>query len=280
MSRSVFGLAALVATLSFASVAAAQDARQLEVDQLPPEIRQLVLAIMTQPRVSPGVAFGSPVGFGARRGDYFFGLNAATSAQDPDAPSSDNDFIGDLALDGSLTAGIGMGDPQQSVGVEVAVNVTSLTDHFADSGAVAVKLHRSIGSLGSLSIGTENDLAWGDMKHAVDRTSSTKFISYSHYFQLGDQWNSGGLMFTFGAGDGRLGQVDDPEDVAPFVSVGYAFNRRASVIIDYAGESTNVAVSVVPWRTVPISAVLGLTDVSEQRADSEFAIGVGYSNRF
>lgn len=281
MSRSGFGLVALVVMTSLASVCAAQDARQLKADELPAEIRQLLQAIMTQPRVSPGVAFGSPVGFGARGGDYFFGVNAATSPQDPHARSSDNDFIGDLAMDGSIAAGIGIGDPRRNVGIELALNVTSLTDDFGDSGALAVKLHRSIGTRGAISIGTENDLAWGDVKDTVDRYTSTKFISYSHYFQLGSApLSSGGLMLTLGVGDGRLGRADDPEQVAPFMSIGYAFTRRTSVIVDYAGESTNVGLSIVPWRTLPISAVLGMTDVGERRADSEFAMGLGYSSRF
>src|SRR5690554_226401 len=137
-------LVALIVMSSLARVCEAQDAQQLEVDELPAEVRELLQGSMARPRVSPGVAFGSPMGFGASGGDYFFGVNGATSPENPNAPGDDNDFIGDLALDGSMAAGFGIDDPRRNVGIEVAVNVTSLTDQFGDSGAVAIKVHRAI----------------------------------------------------------------------------------------------------------------------------------------
>lgn len=266
----------LAAALGLTGAGAAGAAESVSIDDLPPELRQLVQAIISQPRVSPGVAFGSPIGFGAAQGDYFFGLNGAT------ASSLNNDFIGDLDADGSLAAGFGLGDPSRYVGVEVAVNVISLTDDFGDSGAVALKVHRNIGERGALAVGTENTLAWGEAEDVADATTSTEFISYSHYFQLNpdNPMNPGGLMLTVGVGDGRLGQEDDPTDFAPFVSVGYSITRQFSVIADYAGEMTNVGMSFVPWRDVPLSFVVGATDVSEERGDTEFAFGVGYSGRF
>ena len=258
----------------------AADLGAISVDNLPPEIRELLLAIMTQPRVLPGVAFGSPIGFGARSGDYFFGVNGATTSGNK-AEGVDPDFIGDLDIDGSIAAGFGIGNPATAVGVEVAVNVISLTNEFGDSGSVAIKLHRNIGERGALSIGTENDLAWGEAKDYVRKHTSTKFVSYSHYFQLrNSSLNPGGLMVTLGAGDGRLGKVDDLKQVTPFVSVGYAWTRQFSTIVDYSGETTNLAVSIVPWRNLPIATVFGWSDIDEKRADSAFSFGLGYSSRF
>lgn len=243
--------------------------------ELPPELRQLVQAIVSQPRVSPGVVFGSPVGFGAATGDVFIGINGSTS-------ENQNDFIGDLDVDGSMAVGFGLGNPVEAVALEVAFNVISLTHAFGDSGAIALKLHKRVGQRGSIAIGTENTLAWGEAKDVVDATTDTQFISYSHYFQLnpGNAANPGGLMLTVGFGQGRLGQLDDPEDAAPFISAGYNITRQVSVIADYAGEAANVGVSVVPFRTIPVSVIVGATDVTEERGDTEFALGVGYSSRF
>ncbi|HEY6642194.1 hypothetical protein [Povalibacter sp.] len=288
--KRLIGLAASIAASLIGLASAAQGAEPslptaadqgaVTVADLPPEIRELLLAIMTQPRVSPGVAFGSPVGFGARGGDYFFGVNGATTSGNK-ADGVEPDFIGDLDIDGSFAAGFGIGNPATAVGVEVAVNVISLTNEFGDSGSAAIKVHRNIGERGALSIGTENDLAWGEAKDYVAKTTSTKFVSYSHYFQLRNSpRNPGGLMVTLGAGDGRLGEVDDPKQVTPFVSVGYAWTRQFSTIVDYGGETTNVAVSIVPWRTIPIATVFGWSDLEEKRADSTFSFGLGYSNRF
>jgi len=270
-------LAALAALALFSPVGTAQT---LDPEQLPPEIRQLLQAILTQPKVSPGVAFGSPIGFGARGGDYFFGVNGATTSGNRVA-GIENDFIGDLDIDGSITGGIGLGDPERFVGVELALNVISLTNDFGDSGALAVKVHRNIGTRGALSIGTENDLAWGEAKDFAERTTHTRFISYSHYFQTrANPMNPGGLMVTLGAGNGRLGTLDDPEDIAPFISIGYAITRRFSAIVDYAGETTNVGISIVPMYQLPVAVVLGVSDIKEKRSDSTVAFGLGYSSRF
>ncbi len=288
--KRLVGLAASIAASLIGLTSAAQGAERsqpsavdvgaITVESLPPEIRDLLLAIMTQPRVLPGVAFGSPIGFGARSGDYFFGVNGATTSGNR-VEGVDPDFIGDLDIDGSIAAGFGIGNPTTAVGVEVAVNVISLTNSFGDSGSVAIKLHRNIGQRGALSLGSENDLAWGEAKDYVERHTSTKFLAYSHYFQLrNNPLNPGGLMVTLGAGDGRLGKVDDPEQVTPFVSVGYAWTRQFSTIVDYSGETTNFAVSIVPWRTIPIATIFGWSDIVEKRADSTFSFGVGYSSRF
>lgn len=266
--------AAAVAVAVFAA-GAANAAEPVPQKELPPELRQLVQAIISQPRVSPGVTFGSPIGFGAAEGDVFFGINGAT------ASSLNNDFIGDIDVDGSMAVGFGIGDPVDAIGLEVALNIISLTDSFGDAGALAFKFHRKIGERGALAIGTENTVGWGAVDTIVDATTSTEFIAYSHYFTLRDDpMNPGGLMVNVGVGDGRLGQADDPEEIAPFVSVGYNITRQFSVIADYAGEAANIGISVVPWRDTPLSIVLGATDVTEERADTEFAFGIGYSAHF
>lgn len=273
--RNRFAAAAALAgaVLLFPGLAAAAD--PVPASELPPELRRLVQAIVSQPRVSPGVVFGSPVAFGASTGDVFIGINGATT----DGPG---DFIGGVDVDGSMAIGTGMGDPVEAVAVEMAVNIISLTDSFGDSGALALKLHRMVGDRGSIAIGTENSIAWGEAQDVVDATTETLYAAYSHYFQLNpdNPSNPGGLMITVGVGQGRLGQVDNPEDMAPFIAAGYNINRQVSVIADYSGEAANLGLSFVPFRQMPFSVVVGATDVTEERGDTEFAVGVGYTTRF
>lgn len=260
------------ALLSGAGIVAMGSAGAGEVvttQQLPPELQQLINAIMTQPQASPGVVFGSPVAFGARSGDWFAGLNGSTS-------DTRNDFIGDIDVDGSGVVGMGFGNPDENIGVELGLNIISLTDEFADSGALAAKLHRNIGDRGAIAIGTENSLAWGEAEDVADAVGTTEFISYSHYFNAGGK----GLMLTVGAGDGRLGSKDDPEDVAMFAALGYAFTSQLSAILDYSGETTNVGLSFVPWTDTPFTVLIGATDLSEERGDTEFAVSVGYSGSY
>ncbi len=264
---------AAVAMLAWSTPVIAADTVSLE--ELPPELRQLLNAILTQPQVSPGVVFGSPVGFGAGAGSYFFGLNGSTL-------EDGNDFVGGIEADGSLVIGAGVGDPLKAVGLELALNIVSLTDDFAEDGSLALKVHRRIGKRGSLAVGTENHsrLSWGAVEDHVRATTSTEFISYSHYFDLDASGDPRGLMLTVGVGDGRLGTADDPEDFAPFVSLGYNVTRQFSVIGDYAGESFNLGVSWVPWRQLPVSIVLGATDLAEERGSTEFAFAIGYTGQF
>lgn len=262
------GVAALLVVGLYTTQGFAADA--VPASELPPELRQLVQAVISQPRVAPGVVFGSPVAFGARTGDFFIGLNGAT------ASDTRSDFIGGIDVDGSMAIGLGFGNPDK-VAMEAAFNIISLTNAFGDSGALAVKLHTNVGDHGAIAFGTENTLAWGDAKDFADATADTMFLSYSHYYER----NPGnGLMLTFGIGRGRLGQANDPESISPFISAGYSFTRQMSLIADYAGEAMNIGLSFVPSRTAPISVVVGVTDVTEERGDMEMAVGVGYSSRF
>lgn len=257
-----------------------QDAESITVDALPPAVRDLVLSIMTQPRASPGVSFGSPIGFGAQWGDFFFGVNGATTSGDR-VSKRRSDFFGGLHIDGSTAIGAGIGNPTSAVGLEMVLNVISLTDDFGDSGAVALKLHRSIGARGALAIGTENDVSWGEARRYVRKYAGTRFVSYSQYFQLRrNPVNPGALMATVGVGEGRLGKVHHPDQALPFASIGYAWTRQFSTIVDYSGEATNFALSIVPLRKVPVSAVVGWSDAFERRADSTISFGIGYSTRF
>ncbi|MCR9124488.1 MAG: hypothetical protein NXH82_00030 [Rhodobacteraceae bacterium] len=76
------------------------------------------------------------------------------------------------STDGSLAFGIGMGDPVNAVGMDVAVSINSAgASDFADSGSVNFKVSRQIaspfqGEVASVALGLGNAVRWGDTKKA------------------------------------------------------------------------------------------------------------------
>ncbi|MFM6251122.1 MAG: hypothetical protein ACKPEQ_18580, partial [Dolichospermum sp.] len=88
----------------------------------------------------PGLSFAAPSAFGANMGDVFLGTSAA--------------FFGsrDTGLDGSISAGFGLGNSQKLVGLEFGFNNGSIKD-FGANGTFDFKAHRIVYAKGTNQIG-------------------------------------------------------------------------------------------------------------------------------
>lgn len=263
-----FALASIIG-LSTLSPAQAQEA--VSVDELPEGLRQLVLAVATQPKGAPGVAFGSPVAFGAREGDVYFGMNLASGGN--------QNFIAD-DLDGGAAFGFGLGDPDRFVGLEIGVNIISTVGTFGEDGSMFAKVHRNLGNNNAVAFGAENFMRWG----AAGGGQTSIYAAYSHAFVTrSDPMNPGVLMVNVGLGNRRFTNLGDEDDMGGFVSLGYNITRQFSVIADYTGQVTNLGVSWVPFRTSSFSILLGATNLGGRTTgafptgDTELALGVGWS---
>jgi hypothetical protein len=270
-NKFIFRVLAVCFSATFAGPTLAQTA---DIEDLPPELRALIQSIVTAPKSSPGTSFGSPVGFGAQMGDVFTGLSLTTlgpGQSNGDGVVSDN-------LDGSGSIGFGLGNSSTAIGVEIVANIISLNDSFAEDGNLSLKLHRRIGSRGSVALGVESTAGWGGAKN-VDESY---YASYSYYGTLtpDNPMNPHGFMITGGIGDNRFVKTSSNDDFAPFVSAGFNINRRMSVIADYSAEKVNLGISFVPIVALPITILLGAVDVTEEDADTEATISAGFSFNF
>jgi hypothetical protein len=271
--------AATLTSISSAATAAS-------VDELPlsDELKQIILAAITAPATSPGIAQSSPVGFGAAWGDVFAGIGGEQNSKQKRA-------AGESEVDGSLSIGFGLGDPNSFVGLETTINIISLTgtggdSEFGEDGNVTFKLHRALSPTTSVALGIESAIGWG----GAQNTDSSKYIVLSHVSALrpNNPSNPMAVIVTAGVGDSRFKDQNEPaaqrnndNAINPFAAVSLAFNRRASVIADWSGSSLGAGVSFVPFKNIPLSASVGVVDLTD-RLDlgTRFTGGIGYSYNF
>lgn len=275
----VAGLTAATLT-SISSAASAASVDELPVSE---ELKRLILAAITAPAASPGIAQSSPVGFGASWGDVFAGIGGAQNTDTVrNTPNGES-------VNGSASVGFGLGDPGQLVGLETTINIISLTNNdtsVGDDGNVNFKLHKTLSPTTSVAIGVENALSWG----LADDVDSSKYIALSHATALRPNNPSSPMtvVVTAGVGDSRFkdqtepaAQRDNDNAINPFAAVSLAFTRRASVIADWSGSSLGASVSFVPFKNIPLSASVGVLDVTDRLdGGARFTGGIGYSYNF
>lgn len=208
----------------------------------------------------PGIAFGSPIGYGANWGT----LGAAIGGQTVPDNSQDD-------VDGSMGLVAGFGDATNAIGLEVIVNIISLQDNFGEDGAFSAKLHRMLGDSTSIAIGVEGAGGWG----AADNVDETYYAVGTHVMPVAETDMS--LAINLGVGDGRFD--DRGEDRASAIAgLALIVHPQVSTIVDWSGSTLNAGVSTVPLRGLPLTLSLGAINLTERNnGDIEFAGSVGYS---
>jgi len=259
----VFGLVA-------AQSAQAQVLNPSDLGLTPAQARAL-LDSANAPAGSPGIAFGSPVAFGADFGTVFAGIGGNTL---PKAASS--------PYDGGMAVGFGLGNATKYVGLETSVSIISLrdsgpNDSFAHDGSVALKLHKSLPGSAAFAVGVENIGRWGNAKSG----RSSVFAVGTKVFKLApNASNKLPLAVNLGIGDNRF------EDVGKsgsgfFGGVAFLPFSQMSVIADWTGRDLNAGVSVSPLRKYPLTVTVGAINLTENNNNSvEFSGGLGYSWSF
>lgn len=268
-------LAAVTSLSSFSALAAGQTASDpipLSQLKLPQSVKDALINQLKAPKGAPGIAFGSPVAFGAAWGDLYAGLGGNTLSSDN--PNNDDD------LDGSLALGFGLGDANKFIALDTTVGIISLKDGFGDDGNVSMKLHTALPNSSAFAIGVENTGRWGN----AQQTSSSIYAVYSKLWAL----NAGNRKMPFstslGVGSERFvdpGSDGNTDGVGVFGSVSLQLHRQFSTILDWTGVDLNAGVSVVPFRKIPITVTLGAINLTENNdAEVEFSAGIGYSYNF
>lgn len=247
----------------------ASDPIPLSQLNLPQSVKDALLNQLKAPKGAPGIAFGSPVAFGAAWGDLYAGLGGNTL---PDNSADD--------VDGSLALGFGLGDANKFVGLDTTIGIISLNEGFGEDGNVSLKLHTLLPNSSAFAIGLENTGRWG----SAQTTSSSVYAVYSKLWSL----NAGSRKMPFstsiGVGSERFvdpGSDGNTDGVGVFGSVALQLHQQFSTILDWTGRDLNAGVSVVPFRTVPVTVTLGAINLTENNnAEVEFSAGIGYSYNF
>ena len=154
------------------------------------------LNILIEPDARPTVS-NVASGFGASGGQKFLAVSYTDQDLQTLEPGDD---------DGSIIIGTGFGDPSESVGVEIALGITSVSSpfwgdgKFGDEGNLNLKLHKYLGSsvlgeISSVSFGASNLVGWG----ATQDIPTNLYLAYSEIDFVG-QFSQYGIAYTIGYG--------------------------------------------------------------------------------
>jgi hypothetical protein len=231
--------------------------------------------------VSPGLGFATPSGYGPAWGDFFMSASYQQRTR----------FT--TRADGAVGVGMGLGDPVQNLGGELVYSSFGTVNRgFFSNGTVSARAHRIIRGYG-VSVGLENVLEVGRQTSAGPDGGRSAFIAVSQLRRLGvtdtitttEPTDGQELIWTIGLGDGRFRREADvaasKSTVNLFGSVGYRFAQRFAGIVDYTGQDVTVALSVAPFRCVPLVITPGFADITRSAGDgARFVLAVGLSTRF
>ena len=235
------------------------------------------------PIAPPAMGISIPIGYGAQGGQMFAAIGGTTT----DSPANDD-------LDGSAAIGIGFGNSDDFVALEVVANIISLTNNapgsdIGEEGTFSVKLSRDIGQSSAISIGAENISTWGD---ATSGTNASAYVAYTKIGSLSDDQNNPlSYSLTIGLGSERFQDLDNSQrDTAPglFAGVALAVHPQVGLVADYNGNFANVGISLIPLRSIPLGITLSAINVDEVSAadggtttgDTEFGGSIGYGWQF
>ena len=224
-------------------------------------------AQLTAPATAPGIAFGSPIAFGASWGQAYAGIGGETTP-----PGSPDD------VDGSAFLGVGLGNPVTAVGFEAAATFISLRNSFGEDGEFNAKLHRAVGKRSAVAIGAEGLAGWG----AAKNKDESLFAAFTHVVDLAGPMARHPVLLAVNVGVGNERFVDPGDDgVGLFGSLAVVPFRQLSIVTDWTGRDLNAGLSVVPFRRVPLVVTAGAVNLTERfNRDVEFAGGIGYLFQF
>lgn len=226
-------------------------------------------------RYSPGLSFAGIGAFGANMGDVFIGASAATAGNRGNSLKD---------IDGSTSAGFGLGDSLGLIGLEFTFNNGSIKN-FGSNGTFDLKAHRIVKTDTSNILGVA--VGWktfGQYKTNASiegiRPSSLYGVvtSYS-LLRANDPVNKMPISFSLGVGGGDFRQGND--SVGVFGGAGLQIHPQIGVGLGWSGIGLNVGASFVPVSTLPLTVTTSVSDLTSNTPGGTIvSLSVGYGLNF
>lgn len=239
--------------------------RLRNVDEPPPEFGNIYEG-------SPAITIAVPSGFGADDGTGFVGFGFQTSVRDSDE------------ADASATFGIGLGDADEAVGVQLSYTLASFgANRDFGAGGFNAKFHRRLGDNWSIAAGWEGFLITGD--DPVDFEDSI-YGAVTYVARTTPDINDpfSRVALTAGVGGGRFRTVeaieDDDSTIGVFGSAAVRIAQPVSAIVEWTGQDLALGLSITPFRDFPLVITPALRDVAGAGDNPRLVLGAGVSFRF
>jgi hypothetical protein len=222
----------------------------------------LVTEVGHFPRGAPGTSTGSPIGFGADWGDIYLGFGFQAPARFAGPP------------DGSATIGLGFGDAEDLVGLDVGfTSLSTVRTALGHRMAVSGKLHKDLPRHWGLAVGVTT-------VYLNDRPPGTAPSLYGVISKLWDLPGTGNEALTLsvgaGTGDFRLEPdiLSDRQTVGVFGSLSLRMSDQFAVIVDWPGQDLDFGFSIVPFRKFPIVLTPAVVDITGTAGTHHFTSGI------
>ncbi len=217
---------------------------------------------------SPALSIYIPVGYGADRNTVFLSGSYQASVRE------------DEGSVGAAGIGVGLGDADKAVGVELSYALETTDDSFGEGGFNA-KLHRRLGQDLSGALGWNGILNIGR-----NDFEQSKYGVITKIFRTQESLNSAfsRVAFTVGVGDGQFrsnGAVDDGDNnINVFGNVAVRVVRPVSFIAEWTGQDLALGLSIAPFRNFPFVITPAVRDLAGAGDGARFVLGAGTALRF
>lgn len=221
-------------------------------------------------RGHPSSTINTPTAYGPGWGDVYAGVGYQ------------NRIRYDDWRDGVASVGVGLGNPQRSVGLDVTVNVLDTYTEFAQDRSLSLKLHRRLPYRTAVAVGHEN--LWH-----TDGTDggSSRYVVVSKILLLRDRPTSpfGSMIVNVGLGTDRFLSeqkfAQGNDGVNAFGSVGLRVLRPVNAVANWTGQDLALGLSIAPVRTWPLVITPAVVDVTGAAGDgARFSMSAGLHYNF
>lgn len=222
--------------------------------------------------VSPALSIYIPVGYGADKNTVFLG-----GTYQPTVRDTTEDDEGSVGTGG---IGVGLGDADKAVGVELSYTFETTDNSFGEGGFNA-KLHRRLGQDLSVAVGGN-----GLVNIGRNDFEQSKYGVITKVFRTQDSLNKpfSRVAFTVGVGDGQYrsnGAVKAGDNNANvFGNMAVRVARPVSFIAEWTGTDLGLGVSIAPFRNIPFVITPAVRDLVGAGDAPRFVLGAGTAFRF
>ncbi|HAA29408.1 MAG TPA: hypothetical protein DCE56_19045 [Cyanobacteria bacterium UBA8553] len=185
--------------------------------------------------------------------------------------------------DGDVGAGgigVGLGDAQKALGVELSYALETTDDSFGEGGFNA-KVHRLLGRDASIAAGWNGFLNIGR-----NDFEQSKYGVITKVFRTKDSLDEAfsRVAVTVGVGDGQFRSngavaVGD-NNINVFGNVAVRVVRPVSFIAEWTGQDLGLGLSIAPFRNFPFVITPAVRDLAGGGEDPRFVVGAGMAVRF
>jgi hypothetical protein len=221
---------------------------------------------------APAYTISNPSGYGLTFGSASLAAGFSTE------PSEQEEGQAGLGF------GIGLGDPDQWVGLDLTYTFGNLLDE--GNGGLSAKIHRSLVSTDqvnlALAVGWEDFATTGD----TPRVSSVYGVATAIFkLQPDIRASFSRLSVTLGVGGGRFRSEEDirdgEESVNVFASGSLRIARSLSVIAEWTGQELSAGISWAPFKQYNFYITPSLRNLTADDSENvRFSLSTGVLIQF